>query len=168
MLIQLIISIMIILDVRLSNANLIRKGESIVYFRNSLFDSAIVDDLKRKFLVVFFEITFKKNYIIFLFLFFKEELTCFTCDKSISNDECNRKAIDEPCKITNEDKNSTKTNFACLTIHKFNSVTLETISINKKCSLDCRPDMIGCSSTVIKSNPNNHQHVKVIIFSFFY
>jgi hypothetical protein len=101
-----------------------------------------------------------------LYFIFVEELTCFTCDKSISNDECNRKAIDEPCEITSQDQNSTNSknnnNFACLTIHKFNSITLETISINKKCSLDCRPDMVGCSSTVIKTNSNNHQHIKVI------
>ena len=64
------------------------------------------------------------------------DLTCFTCQRSKSNDECNRKAIDEPCDSRRP---------ACLTVHRFNSLTMKTISVEKKCALDCSAKMVGCS-----------------------
>ena len=54
---------------------------------------------------------------------------------------------------------------ACLTIHKFNSITLKTISVEKKCARDCQADMVGCSSPVLHSHKSDtvkmHQYVRV-------
>lgn len=86
------------------------------------------------------------------------ELTCFTCDKSRSNEECNRKAIDETCQqkqinnnlldaaavTTQATATAVSFNYSCMTVHRFDSSSKKTISIEKKCSADCRPDMIGC------------------------
>jgi hypothetical protein len=78
-------------------------------------------------------------------------LTCFVCDKSISNEDCNRKAIDEPCSQTKE-----RNHHSCLTVHQFNSQTLETLFIEKKCIQTCSPELVGCQSTINKK----HQHIR--------
>lgn len=83
-----------------------------------------------------------------MFLLISDQLTCFTCDKSKSNDECNRKAIDEPCqqKLMNRLNSNFEiiTNYSCLTVHKFDLTTKTTLSIEKKCSIDCKTNMVGC------------------------
>lgn len=123
----------------------------------------------------------KKKYSKFKYfcLFFADQLTCFTCDKSRTNDECNRKAIDEPCqqKLINymnvnlneraapsdvvATANSYAANFSCLTIHKFDAQTLKTIYVEKKCSADCRPQMVGCTQSInynkLTNSPQNIQ-----------
>lgn len=83
------------------------------------------------------------------------DLTCFTCQRSKSNDECNRKAIDEPCDSRRP---------ACLTVHRFNSLTMKTISVEKKCALDCSAKMVGCSllrSTTISTTINKLNQIMV-------
>lgn len=69
MLIQLIISILMMmnLNVQLTNANHIKKADSVGYFRNSLFDSSMIDDLKRKFIFFIFINCF--NMLNFVFYF---------------------------------------------------------------------------------------------------
>jgi hypothetical protein len=109
----------------------------------------------------------------------RHDLTCFTCAKSKSNYECNRKAIDEPCNQVklietkrmkksaaseSTDDDLSLSTLACLTVHTFNSLTQKTISVEKKCSLDCNAEMVGCS---VKSPSMHHnhqqQHIRVSI-----
>lgn len=83
------------------------------------------------------------------------DLTCFTCRKSSTNENCNLNAIDETCSQT-KNKASPQIrsgfrqepeNFAgCMTIHRFNAVTQETIYIEKKCVNECSPSMVGCQA----------------------
>lgn len=83
-------------------------------------------------------------------------MTCFTCEKSRSNEECNRKAIDETCEqklaasehLRESSLAPNGRNYSCMTVHKFDAQN--TISIEKKCSTDCRPDMIGCFVETVK------------------
>lgn len=99
----------------------------------------------------------------------QDQLTCFTCSASESNDDCNHKAIDEPCasmtsthSVSHGDEHSvnqtitmshdTVTKYACMTIHRFDASSLRTVSIEKKCSTVCGPDQVGC---VDEPGPNN-------------
>lgn len=86
------------------------------------------------------------------------DLTCFTCDKSQSNEACNTKAIDEPCNHSH--RGSEKKFHSCLTVHQFNSNTLETISIEKKCIQECTSEMVGCETSIFMSSTKKHQHVR--------
>lgn len=88
-------------------------------------------------------------------------MICFTCDQSDSNDECNRKAIDEPCHSNTLEKNHQPTNYSCMTIHKFDS--RRTLSIEKKCSNDCKPEMIGCVIE-IENNAGVNKQIEVGYF----
>ena len=68
------------------------------------------------------------------------DLTCFTCDKSKTNEICNINAVDERCgKASPIELNG------CMTTHQFNSVTRETIYVEKKCVQECLPSMVGCT-----------------------
>ena len=70
-------------------------------------------------------------------------LTCFTCDKTGSNDECNKNAVDEPCVSVNSTETVAK--FSCMTVHTYNRLAKKTISVEKKCALDCAPQTVGCT-----------------------
>lgn len=85
------------------------------------------------------------------------DLTCFTCQKSSTNEICNLNAIDESCSQTNNKASpqirsvfrQEPENFAgCMTIHRFNVVTQETIYIEKKCVKECSSSMVGCQALV--------------------
>ena len=80
-------------------------------------------------------------------------MTCFTCANSYSNEECNLKAIDEPCALNTSFTNNTNEsqgdkeknpNFACLTIHRFDISSSRTISVDKKCTTECSKEIVGC------------------------
>lgn len=104
-------------------------------------------------------------------------MTCFTCEKSRSNEECNRQAIDETCeqKLANSHSNALltmkssinmNTNYSCMTVHRFDAVAKKTISVEKKCSNDCRPDMIGCVAEVSSQPGGINQQIQVILNFF--
>ena len=83
------------------------------------------------------------------------DLTCFTCGKTSSNEECNKNAVDEPCtnaNLTQAGHVSNINKIACMTVHAYNYLNGETISIEKKCALDCTPQMVGCSNDVKQPN----------------
>jgi hypothetical protein len=68
------------------------------------------------------------------------DLTCFTCDRSKTNEICNINAVDEKCgKASSIELNG------CMTTHQFNSVTRDTIYVEKKCVQECLPSMVGCT-----------------------
>lgn len=90
-----------------------------------------------------------------------ELTTCFTCAKSQSNEDCNRKAIDEPCAHSDE-VDSLR---ACLTVHQFNAHSLETFYIEKKCITKCSPDLVGCQ-TQVKMSKSSKKHVHVRTCSY--
>lgn len=104
----------------------------------------------------------------------QHQLTCFTCDKSNSNEECNRKAIDEPCFQSSDHQTPSnellfaqnkldRRNIGCLTVHNFDAMSKKTISIEKKCSLNCTMESVGCSTTTLSTDSeHNKQFIKVI------
>jgi hypothetical protein len=96
----------------------------------------------------------------------RDQLTCFTCDESSSNEECNKNAIDEPC-FLRSDKSANQTGEArqkraCMTVHKFNYLTLKTVSIEKKCTMSCAQETVGCVTIPVKNQSNADDHLRVI------
>ncbi|GAB6026947.1 hypothetical protein CHUAL_013619 [Chamberlinius hualienensis] len=63
-------------------------------------------------------------------------LTCYTCTGGLSNQQCNRYAVDKPCPNGNE---------FCQTIHVMD-VNGETMSVVKSCAnhLQCNSQNVGC------------------------
>jgi hypothetical protein len=96
----------------------------------------------------------------------QDQLTCFTCEESGSNEECNKNAIDEPCFIREKTLNLTKEaqqKRACMTVHKFNYLTLKTVSIEKKCTLNCAQETVGCVTLSAGNGTNTDDHIRVIL-----
>ncbi|CAF1035519.1 unnamed protein product [Brachionus calyciflorus] len=71
-----------------------------------------------------------------------DDLTCFTCAQSLNNEECNKQAIDEPCRALTP--NSTNDKYICMTVNKMNMNDLKSISVEKKCVIECNRAEIGC------------------------
>jgi hypothetical protein len=98
------------------------------------------------------------------------DLTCFTCPKSSTNENCNLNAIDETCSQTKNKASALETNavvkqqaenFAgCMTVHRFNAITQETIFIEKKCVNECLPSMVGCEPLA------TDRDIQVILFKY--
>lgn len=93
----------------------------------------------------------------------KIDLTCFTCQKSSTNENCNTKAIDESCGSINKLENALANvkMTGCMTIHRLNTKTRETIYIEKKCVQKCLPSMVGCSTLGIQPGNVFDQNVQV-------
>jgi hypothetical protein len=87
------------------------------------------------------------------------KLTCFTCDISNTNQKCNSQAIDEPCNQQNIGEEEKKQ--SCMTIHRFNSKTKQTLSVEKQCTTECTPHTVGCKSS-------DSQNIQVIFHYYFY
>jgi len=94
------------------------------------------------------------------------DLTCFTCQKSSTNENCNIKAIDESCSQANDKLENPLINVkmtGCMTIHRFNTMTRETIYIEKKCVQKCTASMVGCSTLGLQPGNLVDQNVQVRI-----
>ncbi len=92
------------------------------------------------------------------------ELTCFTCQKSSTNENCNIKAIDESCSQANNKLENPLINVkmtGCMTIHRFNTLTRETIYIEKKCVQRCLASMVGCTTLLPEPGNLAEQNVQV-------
>ena len=100
-------------------------------------------------------------------------LTCFTCGKSKTNEDCNKQAIDEPCRFDTNSTNKSNNkpiqpkNAACMTIHKFNKLTFKTISVEKKCSVKCDSNIVGCETSPVLNQNNIDEHIRVRFFKKF-
>ena len=95
-------------------------------------------------------------------------MTCFTCSRSRSNDECNRKAIDESCAMPSSSPSAAATpgrqpSYACLTTHRFSVLTSKTIYVEKKCVNDCVSHRSGCVVSSMQ-NATNKDIVQVCVF----
>ena len=87
------------------------------------------------------------------------DLTCFTCPESIDNNECNTRAIDEKCSDSNQLVDKKKFS-GCMTVHRFDSETKKTLTIEKKCVHECNESMVGCS---IANNNSTEPKIEVIL-----
>ena len=67
----------------------------------------------------------------------QQDITCWTCAKKTDNDVCNNWAPEVLCPIRHS---------ICKTVHRFDEVTLKTVSLTKSCSLpeQCSQSDVVC------------------------
>ena len=67
----------------------------------------------------------------------QQDITCWTCAKKTDNDVCNNWAPEVLCPIRHS---------ICKTVHRFDEVTLKTVSLTKSCSLpeQCSQSDVAC------------------------
>lgn len=74
-----------------------------------------------------------------------EEITCWTCAEKTGNEACNNWAPELRCPLGHS---------VCKTVHRFDEITMETVSLSKMCSLPemCSNTQIGCRRVQAEEN----------------